>query len=462
MMTPIRGEIQSTEGWFSKKTCFVCTINGEKTQVSINTGLLGGLSWLFKRATKLQIEDESGKKHTVYASKKEVEAILEENQIRPSSGKIGKLFAAVINLSSAPAPVNKQGDLTASSIKLKDMIGDIQAIPQNFTKTTSIEKQRKAHEVAKSFLQEKMQAIGGSIAFVSPPAKDSPNVDEVAIKKSGEGSLNSTVFRFQYTSGVREDIQNDGNRSDDNVVVYGAASQFNGCEATGPHTVRPGGALGEYLNDFTQGPQAQLAFGRSQIELINCGGNLGYNGLCNLLDEETKDQIAHGYFIPSEGKEEKVIKQLQTNGSKIEYPCVVNKPLKGKKDVHLFLVAAPAFGMYCPPPVAAKQAEVQKARNQIQFLCALHAFRAQFQYCITLAETTQKPVVFKPAAVGLGVFGNNPAIVAKAFYEAAKEYEAKLEENKVQVLFQIFKKIEKTDERATQMANLLGLIECLP
>lgn len=111
------------------------------------------------------------------------------------------------------------------------------------------------------------------------------------------------------------------------------------------------------------------------------------------------------------------------------------------------LVAAPAFGGYSLGAISEKQ------KDEIQFLCALNAYRAQFQEVLRIKEGITKPVIFKPKAPGLGVFGNKTDNVAKAFYTAANEFESSLAEAGVQVKLQVF----QARGEAMEMANRLKL-----
>lgn len=338
--------------------------------------------------------------------------------------------------------------------KVGKAIASTKPIENDFTMTTSIEDQRKAHEDAKLFLKEELSKIGAKIDFVSHSIDITPELGNFEFK----GPLDPEVFAMQKKGDVRQEILKDGQRSGDNLVVYGVASQYNGCEAPGKYTIPPGNAVIVYKKDNTQGPAAQLAFSPDQVELINCGGNLGFNGLCNVLDEETKTEIAHGYFTPSGENAASVIQQLRDNGKKIEYSCIANIPLGAKKVVHQILVSAPAFGEYSRECNGV--CVEGKEKEEIQFLCALHAYRAQFENCNNLAKDTGKQVIFKPTTSGLGVFGNDSEIVTKAFYQAATEYQKELKENNVKVLFQIFvNKYGKTDKRIDKMAEELGLSE---
>src|ERR1700733_8047688 len=291
-------------------------------------------------------------------------------------------------------------------------IANVAHIEDKFTQNHSIEEQRKAHENAKDFLKKSLAEIGAQIDFISHTIKETPSLADVVIKDD----LDSEVFGVQNTGSVGKDIRVSGQGSQDHLVVYGVASQFNGCEAPIKRTIQPGDAVRVYKSDGTQGPEAQLAFPPEQVELINCGGNLGFNGLCHLLNEETKGEVAHGYFTPSQQKKQMIIEQLRERGDRIEYPCIANKPLEGEKVVYQILSAAPAFGKY-----GNNQSAKGQDQDEIEFLCALHGYRAQFEKCLHLAQTNEKPVLFKAAAVGLGVFGNQSINVAKAFYRAGSE-----------------------------------------
>jgi hypothetical protein len=365
--------------------------------------------------------------------------------------RIQKLFSEKKPESEKPSSGRQEEPgPTITADMTEQAIQSTPAIDVKFTSHLTIEEQRKAHEKAKAFLQQSLAAIGVAAEFVSVSTKDAQELSRVTIDRE----LDPSVFSYQYTAGVTDDIIKDGQRVDDAVVVYGAASQFNGCEAPTKRTIAPGGAYNIYQRDHTQGPQAQVAFSPAQVELINCGGNIGFNGLCYVFNEETKNQVEHGYFIPSKEKAGQIIQQLCASESHIEYPCVAAVPLKGAKPVHLILVAAPAFSMF---PNDGGTAVEGKDSLEIQYLCALHAYRAQFQQCIALAQKTKKPVRFKPTAVGLGAFGNEPTVVAKAFYQAALEFERDLRDNKVTVSFQIFRSARGADPKATKMAEELKL-----
>lgn len=322
-------------------------------------------------------------------------------------------------------------NIIPSSIKptISEIITSTPHITRNFTQITKIEDQIVSHEIAKKFLTTYLKSLGATIEFINPPQKNVLELKDVTIAND----LDQAVFSWEVTKGIQKDIQRDGQRKEDCIVIYGAASQFNGCEAPDKYTVPPGEAKETYQNDYTQGPQAQLQFCEEQVELINCAGNYGFNGLCKVLDEDTKNAIAHGYLTPIGKNVDQVISQLQLSGHKIEYSCIANKPIGGSKPIHLILVAAPAFGQYAVDKKLDKRKE-----EEVQFLCALHSFRAQFAQALKLADEHKKPVIFKPVAVGLGVFKNNPEVIAKAFYAAAKEVESDLLHSQVQVRYQVY------------------------
>jgi hypothetical protein len=172
--------------------------------------------------------------------------------------------------------------------------------------------------------------------------------------------------------------------------------------------------------------------------------------LCQVLDDTTKMAVKHGYLTP-ETKElaEAVIEQLQKNRDKMEFLCIGNIP-EGEKNtekVYEILVAAPAFGIYSVGNTTDDQ------KGEIEFLCALHGYRAQFQQVIQLATlTSEKQVVFKPTAPGLGVFGNRVENIAKAFYVAAKENENQLRQKNIHVQLQVFRGAGGAKKMATTLS----------
>ncbi len=326
----------------------------------------------------------------------------------------------------------------------------IKPIDEEFTKNQSIDEQRKAHNTAKNYLMEQAKNMKADVFFVSPACvHPCPKVAKVEIKKN----LDSTIFTWENTKGVQGDIQRDG-KLENQVVLYGVASQFNSSEASSRFTPIPGDAVQTYKSDKTQGPAAQLQFPNHQVEIINDAANLGFNGLCQMLDETTKTAVQHGYFTPqTKESAESIIEQLKQQGDKIEFLCIGNIP-KGTKNtqkVYEMLVSAPAFGVY-----AANSSVTDDQKKDLEFLCALYAYRAQFQQAIQLAtRNPKKQVIFKPTAPGLGVYRNRVENVAKGFYIAAKEYEQQLKDKNIQVRLQIF----QGQGPAKTMADILGLVE---
>lgn len=335
---------------------------------------------------------------------------------------------------------------------VKQIIKNTPPIASDFTTKTSRCDQIKAHETAKQFLEDNLPKTGATVQFISHCKQTAPKL--LSTVHIDTAQLDKNVFQVGYTIGATADICKDGKRTEDNVIVYGVASQFNWGESATKTTISPGQAVEKYKFDPTQGPACQLAFPEDQVELINCAANIGSNGLCYALVSPNHTQVAHGYFTPDETHADKVIVDLQENGAIIEYPCIANKPLQGSKVVHQILVAGPAFGEY--ETFSTVKGE---KRNEIEFLCALHGFRAQFELCVDLAKENKQPVILKAAAVGVSAYGNNPVNVAKAFYQAATEYQDALKGRRVTVQFQIFKNYRGVaDPKATQIAKELGLV----
>lgn len=351
----------------------------------------------------------------------------------------------LMNANQMEAPIQFPIQIPVNTVEeAKKNLKKVDPIHPKYTRVTSIEDQRKAHQKAKAFLKENLKNIGADIEFITPPPLNPVSVPG--------GPPNPQIFSWETTSGVRNDIEQDGKRKEDNIILYAVASQFNGCESPGRFTVKPGFAVKTYQNDHTQGPDAQLAFNPLQVELINCGGNLGFNGLVDVLDETTKEATEHGYLTPVSKNVDQVIKQLKSNSHKIEYSCIANKPILGKKPVHQILTSAAAFGGYN------KDTKLDEAKKkEVEFLCALQGFRAQFQHALKLAEGG-KPVILKTAAVGLSAFGNDTDTITEAFHSAAKEFEDRLARQNVQVRLQVFGGIGK----ARDMADSLGLKQNQP
>ncbi len=435
------------------------------------------LAWLQKAAEKGYVPAQT-RLGSMYYSGTEVEKDMEKakkwyalvlaSKMYPDNEIPGEIYQQLTKPDKSEEPATKapaaQPQVSADSagqpslqtptmlqMPIEKVIASTPEIPEKFTEQATIEEQRLAHKKAKEFLQEQLPRVGASIDFVSSLNESLPQLQTRTVITGKEPPLDKTVFMSQYTKGVGLDIRKDGKRSEDNILVYVAASQFNGSEAPSPKTIKPGKAVAVYINDHTQGPDSQLAFPDSQVELLNCGGNIGYNALCECLTDELRSEIRHGYFMPTKVNGQKVIERLKSHGQYIEYPCIANVPKdipkEGAKKVYQFLAAAPASGYN-----SVEGADCE----EIQYWCALHAFRAQFKMCIGLAEKEKKPVILKAAAVGLGVFGNQPTNVAAAFRQAAIEYQAELKKNHVQVIFQI-RNLGTPAQPASEMARLLQL-----
>lgn len=222
--------------------------------------------------------------------------------------------------------MNKSEPTSEPTNVQKEELWEIKAIDHNFTANNLIEDQRNAHNVAKRYLQKEATKINAEVIFVSPVnTHPCPKVGEVKIKHD----LDTAVFTWENSTGVQGDIQKDGKLAG-HVVLYGVASQFNACEASRRLTPKPGAAVQAYKYDNTQGPAAQLQFPDQQVEIINHAANLGFNGLCQVLNDGTRLAVDHGYLCPTtETSAELLINQLQQNGDKMEFLCIGNIP-KGK------------------------------------------------------------------------------------------------------------------------------------
>ena len=381
-----------------------------------------------------------------------LDKIIIENKTFKSNRKLQDIFNKCCPSAAVPdviVPV-----LLSDEDLFQKMRAEIPPMMTTWSKKTLITDQLEAHDKAKTYLQDNLSKCGSSVTFVSPPQNSS--------NPTSATNLDSSVFSFEYTKDVKEDIERDGNDRD-NVFMYVAASQFNGSEQVSSNTNPPGNAHQAYKSDMTQGPRAQLAFSRRQLEIINAGANIGFNGIVKTFkdDSDLKALVVNGYLSPVENEDaQKIADNLKNNSNDIEYLCVTGKPKDALNNVHLFLAAAPAFGQYMGGVQGAGHEALQKQ-------CALNNFRAQFAHAITLKATSDnKPIVVKAAAVGLGAFGNNSFIVAQAFREAALEFGAELKNNNVKVRFQIRMEGNYSSEYpnvlATQVATRLNLTQFNP
>lgn len=332
------------------------------------------------------------------------------------------------------------------------------------------EEQLDAHFAALDYLKN----VGFEMKIISPPKNNAensiPSLNEVNFKPK----LDPALFSWENTEGVTDDIQNSA-KNLNQVHVYGAASQFNCCEATSRYTPPPGKAYKMYQWDPTQGPRAQIQFKREQVEELNISANIGFNGLIHLLDENTKESVMHGYFTPrSSAKAEALIKQLKENGHKIQYISTATVPeaprwkskskakwnterVPNTEVVHMCLVAAPAFGGYARNKDEDGEEVTTVQAGDIQYLCSLRAMQAQLQYCLDVRETTplEKEIIFKATAPGLGVFGNHPRTVGAGFYVAMKQFEDRLRSANIKVRVQVY----KSRGGARKLSEICGLEE---
>ncbi|HEV8052678.1 MAG TPA: hypothetical protein VGP47_09295, partial [Parachlamydiaceae bacterium] len=246
-----------------------------------------------------------------------------------------------------------QNDIAEQRSTIISTIQSTPPIAQDYTSESSIDEQRIAHETSKAEGFAKLKILGASVEVVSPAhhliPEISPKYEDIVIDRK----LNPAVFSWEATNGLQADIIKDGKREDENIVIYIVETQFNGCESSGRNTPKPGSAVETYKKDKLkldriQGPPAQLAFDPLQVETTTYMANLGFNGLANLLTEDTKDAVQHGYLSPTRKNIDHLnfLFKNKTEREKIEFLCIANQPLEGTKPVHQILISAPAFGKY--------------------------------------------------------------------------------------------------------------------
>lgn len=316
---------------------------------------------------------------------------------------------------------------------------EVEIMPRSYY-TFDIKDQIRNHEIAKAFLLRELNVLGAKASFVSPQGP--LNIDLTKLDLSNP-PLDANVFGYEASTGVLQEIQQDS-KDPKKIVLYSVASQDNAIEASDRFVHNPQdtqSTINAYESDRTQGPQAQLAFPREQIMTLVRGANIGFSILGHVLDEQTKTARRFGYITPTSTEQANLlIKQLRKDGNKAEFLCIGNVPVNGTSPVYSMYVAAPAFGQYRNVE-RLNNTTTQEQEFEIAFLCALNSFRAQMQQALTLARDEAnkgKPVVLRPVAVGVGVFGNNPQATASAFYVAGKQYEEELRAANVQVRLQIY------------------------
>lgn len=348
--------------------------------------------------------------------------------------------------------------------------------------------QIQAHQDAKKYMKEEIGELDvmASYKIIQPPI---PSESELPTK------LNSDIFWYEVNTGVQNAIQNSAKKSlesdSETIELYGVASQFNGCEATNKFTPPPGMAWSLYCEDFTQGPGAQLQFGHKQVEIINKGANLGFNGLINLLTPDTYSSVKHGYFSPEDITKVETWKSIlkdNANLNKIEYQLIGNIPFigtgmdakrnpiptiedeeignKGRNPVYMLLTAAPALGMTYNMNLMQQPdyTSYQGSLNEICFSIGLANYRALFAAAIKLSLShPNKQIIVKTTAVGLGVFENPFRPVAEAYKQACLEFQEYFGKKNITVPFQLFQR-DFNDKRspAYQLVNEVGLVEKNP
>lgn len=324
--------------------------------------------------------------------------------------------------------------------------------------------QLEAHKNAIDYLK----TVDFKVTVINADNIEIPSIFEIDDEEDFE--FDSSIFKWENTDSVSFDIQA-SSKIVKEVHIYGVASQFNGAEAMARYTIDPGFAYIRYQSDPTQGPRAQIQFPKDQVEALNISANMGFNGLINILDEDTKTSVRHGYFCPDSDECAKtIVKKLQTEGEKLDYIAAVGLPEewewksnskaewntkrpKNTELVHEVLVAAPAIGGY---KIFSNMTDEDE--TEIQFLCAARAMQAQLSYLMEIRAQTpeDKLVVLKPTTPGLGVFGNEVKPVAKGFAFAMKQFEEKYNGIKgVEVRLQVY----KGRGASKQVAEFLSLEE---
>jgi len=262
--------------------------------------------------------------------------------------------------------------------------------------------------------------------------------------------LNPVMFYWSATAGVQHDIPRVAAQQDC-IHVFQVASQANATESPNVFTPSPGEAMPVSEDDHTQGPFAQRT-NPHFFELINAHlANGGYCMFANVLPADLLSSVHHGYFMPTVAQLPRAVEAFAHQRGKLEQPCLRSN--LGNGSVYLMLSAAPAIG-YSP-------ALYQVSTADLQFYVAFANYSAQFGKILSLAkENPNKTIVYHPCAVGLGVFGNDPECVGKAFQMAARTFQdecKRLGLSNIKVQFEVY---GGTETNALKMAQTAGLQQC--
>ncbi len=297
------------------------------------------------------------------------------------------------------------------------------------------------HEGAKKAFSDALSQfnIGSEVRYVKAERGNyvGPSTEQ-EFKIQEKIELDPQIFCWSRTRGVEKDILAASKKTGE-IHLFGVASQYNSTEAISAFTPPPGQAMSYSEADNTQGPKSQRT-NPLLFELVNGYlANGGFNMLANVLDEKSMPALYHGYLTPQDVEtEESVAQNFKDRWTHVEQPCVSSHPDQGgSESVYLMMSAAPAYGHYGSP-------KTPLSSITIQFYAALANFTAQFNQVLHLAQSNpDKKIVYHAAAVGLGVFENNPDKVGRAFAIAADHFKNQLLSSEipleqVRVQFEVF------------------------
>jgi len=322
---------------------------------------------------------------------------------------------------------------------------------------TSLEKRGITHASlwAQQWLKTKINALGGTVEYISPPISCSfPTFKTTEIEQN---KLNKGVFTWDSVFEVQKAMAEDA-KTTNHIALYGAASQYNGGESMTPIPIEKGKAEIELQKDQTQGPAVQRMYPEAQVEAINSAIYEGMNALASVLSDKSKGSLVGGYLTPKSNEEAlAIIEDLKKHGSNAQFTCVGNRlrAVEGEdrnQPIYSMFHSTVALGHYL------NGADVSiENQQELAFQATLISYRALFEEALLLKnQNPQKDIVVKPAALGLGAFGNDPEAVAKAYFTAATEFQVELNEKGIKVILQVREEQGKIGG-AQQMATMLGL-----
>jgi hypothetical protein len=284
-----------------------------------------------------------------------------------------------------------------------------------------------------------------SITTISPKVESSIDFENIRVlREAPPVGLNKDIFSKTYKTDVQNLIEESRTQFKENPStrsIIQAASQYNGAESPGNFTPLVG-LESEFAKwDRTQGPRAQLKE-QGMFQAITAAANRGFNAIAKVLSKDTlsmnktsdgKTNVNVSGYLQVGGNIEltkAVTKDFCKNGNNLQSAVLKNE----RHD--LVLSAAPSWQGYDESSSYSDEAK------DLAYAAAYYNFSALFQQGLErLNENLETNIRICPTPIGCGAFANDPASVAKAFNDAALNFQKALTEEqkkRVKVEMQIF------------------------